>query len=78
MLSTVSIAATHNPWLLCFIKAPIQNIERINLPQSSNMQSIILSSKDEFIIITARIGARKFWADMFEYSYKTEITKNKT
>ena len=48
-------------------------LERINTANLNND-----NSKDEFIIITARIGARKLWADMFEYSYKTEITKNKS
>lgn len=48
-------------------------LERIN---TANLNDD--NSKDEFIIITARIGARKLWADMFEYTYKTEIIKNKT
>lgn len=47
-------------------------IERINNANQSDDEG-----KDEFIILTGRIGARKLWADMFEYSYKLEQTNRK-
>lgn len=47
-----------------------ENLERINSAIQNNDES-----KEDFIMITARIAARKLWADMFEYSYKSEILK---
>ena len=44
-----------------------ETLERLNAANQNND-----SSKDEFMTITARIGARKLWSDMFEYSYKTK------
>ena len=48
-----------------------ETLERLSKADHNNVES-----NDEFVIVTARIGARKLWADMFEYSYKTKITKN--
>ena len=47
-----------------------ENLERINSAIQNNDEY-----KEEFIMITARIAARKLWADMFEYSYKSEKLK---
>ena len=47
-----------------------ENLERINSAIQNNDES-----KEDFIMITARIAARKLWADMFEYSYKSEKLK---